>query len=154
MAGELYPVAPSRMRTVRTVLGVVFISLLLLVYMGFAAYLAALLITTADPFTFTFGIALFVAPVIGLWSLIRELRFGRDAARLHAQLRAEDGELPQVPLVSRRDPVAVQAALDSAPTGDDWRSILRRALVIDAVGTRSEARREVRRAIAAAKSEA
>ncbi|MEY5016995.1 MAG: hypothetical protein RL431_44 [Actinomycetota bacterium] len=154
MTGTVHLAEQSTARRVRTIVGVAFVSALLLVYIGFAVYMAALLVTTADPFTFTFGIALFVAPAIGVWSLVRELRFGRDAARLHARLRAEGGELPQVPIVNRRDSVAVQAALDSAPTGDDWRSILRRALIIDAVGTRAEARREVRKAIAAAKSEA
>lgn len=146
--------APSTPRSVtwaslRTGSGVAVMSVLLLVYIGMAFYMAALLVTVPEPLTLAFGSALFVAPLIGVWSLVRELRFGREAARLYDILRSEDGEAPQVPVVNRRDKQAVAAALAAAPQGDEWRDILRRALVVDVVSTRAEARREVRRAIAA-----
>lgn len=143
------PSRTSSWSSLRTISGVVIMSILLLIYIGMAFYLAALLVTAAEPLTLAFGIALFVAPIIGVWSLVREIRFGREAARLYDILKTEDGEAPQVPVVNRRDKAAVEAALAAAPAGDEWRDILRRALVIDVVSTRAEARREVRRAIAA-----
>ncbi|MEN9910759.1 MAG: hypothetical protein RLZZ441_327, partial [Actinomycetota bacterium] len=70
------------MKTTRTIIGVAIMSALLALYIVFAAYQAALLVASSQPLTLVYGLALFVAPVIGLWSLVRELVFGRQAGRL------------------------------------------------------------------------
>jgi hypothetical protein len=76
-------------KNLRTVAGVILMSALLALYIVFAAYQAALLVMSGEPFTLAFGLALFVAPIIGIWSLFRELKFGRDSQRMFAHYIAE-----------------------------------------------------------------
>jgi hypothetical protein len=94
------------MKTTRTIIGVALMSALLALYIVFAAYQAGLLVASGQPLTLLFGLALFVAPLIGIWSLVRELVFGRQAGRLLTRYTAENGE-PQVPINNRRDRAAV-----------------------------------------------
>ena len=120
-------------------------SALLTLYIVFAAYQAALLVASGQPLTLVFGLALFVAPLIGIWSLVRELVFGRDAGRLLRRYTAENGE-PQVPIVNRRDRPAVEALL-ALPIPSTWQAALIHGLTLDTVGRRREARSVVRVAI-------
>jgi hypothetical protein len=120
-------------------------SALLALYIVFAAYQAALLVASSQPLTLVYGLALFVAPVIGLWSLVRELVFGRQAGRLLTRYTAENGE-PQVPVINRRDRDAVDALLAS-PIPDTWQAALLHGLTLDTVGRRREGRAAVRVAI-------
>jgi len=120
-------------------------SALLALYIVFAAYQAALLVASSQPLTLVYGLALFVAPVIGMWSLVRELLFGRQAGRLLTRYTAENGE-PQVPVINRRDRDAVDALLATA-IPDTWQAALIHGLTLDTVGRRREARAAVRVAI-------
>ena len=120
-------------------------SALLALYIGFAGYEAVLLILSGKPLTLVYGLALFVAPVIGIWSLVRELKFGRDAQRLFARYIAERGE-PQIPVINRRDRGAVEA-LVATPIPDSWHEALLFGLTLDTVGRRREGRAAVREAI-------
>jgi hypothetical protein len=133
------------MKTTRTIIGVAIMSALLALYIVFAAYQAALLVASSQPLTLVYGLALFVAPVIGLWSLVRELVFGRQAGRLLTRYTAENGE-PQVPVINRRDRDAVDALLAS-PIPDTWQAALIHGLTLDTVGRRREGRAAVRVAI-------
>jgi hypothetical protein len=133
------------MKTTRTIIGVAVISALLVLYMVFATYQAALLVSTAQPLAMVFGLALFVAPLIGIWSLVRELVFGRQAGRLLTRYTAENGE-PQIPLINRRDRAAVDALL-ATPIPDSWEGALIHGLTLDTVGRRREGRAAVRVAI-------
>jgi hypothetical protein len=133
------------MKTTRTIIGVAVMSALLALYIVFAAYQAALLVASSQPLTLVYGLALFVAPVIGLWSLVRELVFGRQAGRLLTRYTAENGE-PQVPVINRRDRDAVDALLAS-PIPDTWQAALIHGLTLDTVGRRREGRAAVRVAI-------
>lgn len=130
---------------IRTVAGVALMSALLALYIVFAAYQAALLVASGQPLTLLFGLALFVAPIIGIWSLVRELVFGRDAGRLLRRYTAENGE-PQVPVINRRDRAAVDALL-ATPDPGTWQAALIHGLTLDTVGRRREARSVVRVAI-------
>ena len=121
------------MKTTRTIIGVAIMSALLALYIVFAAYQATLLVASGQPLTLFYGLALFVAPVIGIWSLVRELVFGRQAGRLLSRYTAENGE-PQVPVINRRDRAAVDA-------------LLIHGLTLDTVGRRREGRAAVRVAI-------
>jgi hypothetical protein len=133
------------MKTTRTIIGVAVMSALLVLYMVFAAYQAALLVATAQPLALVFGLALFVAPLIGIWSLVRELVFGRQAGRLLTRYTAENGE-PQIPLINRRDRAAVDALL-ATPIPGTWEGALIHGLTLDTVGRRREGRAAVRVAI-------
>lgn len=133
------------MRATRTIAGVVFMAILLSLYLAVAGYEAWLLITDGKPLTLTYGLALMVAPVIGVWSLVRELRFGRDADRLMKRYESEVGEI-RVPVIDRRDTAAVDALLVEPPA-TTWRDALVHGLTLDTVGRRREARASVRLAI-------
>ena len=133
------------MKTTRTIIGVAVMSALLVLYIVFAAYQAALLVASSQPLTLVYGLALFVAPVIGRWSLVRELVFGRQAGRLLTRYKAENGE-PQVPVINRRDRDAVDALL-ATPIPDTWQAALIHGLTLDTVGRRREGRAAVRVAI-------
>jgi hypothetical protein len=133
------------MKTTRTIIGVAVMSALLVLYIVFAAYQAALLVASSQPLTLVYGLALFVAPVIGMWSLVRELVFGRQAGRLLSRYTAENGE-PQVPVINRRDRAAVDALL-ATPIPDTWQAALIHGLTLDTVGRRREGRAAVRVAI-------
>jgi hypothetical protein len=133
------------MKTTRTIIGVAIMSALLALYIVFAAFQAALLVASGQPLTLVYGLALFVAPVIGIWSLVRELVFGRQAGRLLDRYTAENGE-PQVPVINRRDRGAVDALL-ATPIPETWQAALIHGLTLDTVGRRREGRAAVRVAI-------
>jgi hypothetical protein len=133
------------MKVTRTVIGVAFMALLLALYIAVAGYEAWLMIMDGKPLTLTYGIALMVAPVIGIWSLVRELQFGRDAARLMDRYRAEFGDV-QIPVIDRRDRDAVDALL-ATPAPKTWQDALIRGLTLDSIGRRREARAAVRSAL-------
>jgi hypothetical protein len=133
------------MKVTRTVIGVAFMALLLALYIAVAGYEAWLMIMDGKPLTLTYGIALMVAPVIGIWSLVRELKFGRDAARLMDRYRAEFGDV-QIPVIDRRDRDAVDAVL-AAAAPKTWQDALIHGLTLDSIGRRREARAAVRSAL-------
>ena len=130
---------------IRTIAGVIFMSALLALYIAFAAYQAALLVLSGEPFTLLYGVALFVAPIIGIWSLFRELKFGRDAQRLFTQYLAERGE-PHLPVINRRDLAAVEEVV-ATPVPATWQDALVLGLTLDTVSRRREGRAMVRQAI-------
>ena len=133
------------MRATRTILAVIFMSVLLVLYIALAGYEAWLLIADGQPLALIYGVALMIVPAFGVWSLVRELLFGRDAARLVKRYEAEIGEI-RLPVVDRRDSAAVDA-LVTAPPATDWRDALIHGLTLDTVGRRREGRASVRRAI-------
>ncbi|MDP4585855.1 MAG: hypothetical protein NWS64_00975 [Microbacteriaceae bacterium] len=133
------------MKITRTIIGVAVMSVLLALYIAFAAYQAALLVLSGEPFTLVYGLALFVAPIIGIWSLFRELKFGRDAQRMLTHYIAEKGE-PQLPVINRRDLEAVDAVV-ATPVPETWQDALVLGLTLDTVSRRREGRAMVRQAI-------
>ena len=82
------------------------------------------------------GVAVLVLPLLALWLLWQELRFGLAAERLAAELDAD----PQV------DFEACRAAVEAAP--EDWRAWFALGLAYRAAQDNTRARRAVRRAIA------
>jgi len=101
------------------------------------------------------GVGVLVLPLVGAWTVWREVQFGLAAQRLGEQLAAEGGlptdELPRLPS-GRVDLAAAdvvferrRADVDAAP--DDWRAWYRLALAYgDARDTR-RGRRAMRHAI-------
>lgn len=131
------------MNNVRTIIGVVVMSALLVIYIVFAGYQALLLVSTGQPLAIIFGLALFVAPAIGVWSLVRELKFGRDAGALLNRFVTEFGPIA-IPTLDKGSDVP-------EPANPTWDDLLVHGLTLDSVGKRREARAAVRRAIVLAK---
>lgn len=135
--------------------GVIVITVLLALYITIAGYRAVLLLFSGEPVGVTMGVALLVLPVIGLWALVREIRFGLLAEKLMKRLDAE-GRLPEDQVetlpsgrVVRESADALfpkyQAEAEENPLA--WQSWLRLGLVYDACGDRRRARGAVNQAI-------
>jgi hypothetical protein len=144
----------------RAVLGSLFMSLLLVLYMWVAGYQAFIMMASGNGVVITMGIALLVLPLIGVWALIRELAFGVRSGRLIKRLEAENG-LPIDTLEHRPSGRTIResadeefplyaAEVDAAP--ESWRAWMRLALAYDASGDRKRARSAVRTAIALSKT--
>jgi hypothetical protein len=101
------------------------------------------------------GVAVLVLPLVGIWVVIAELRFGAATARLGRQLDDEgvppDGDLPRTP-AGRIDRDAADALferrrVDVEARPDDWRGWYRLAEAYDYAGDRKRAREAMRTAI-------
>ena len=98
------------------------------------------------------GVAVLLLPLVGIWVVVAELRFGRATERLARQLPDEaDAPLPRTPW-GRIDRAAAdarfarrRAVVEAAP--DDWRAWFRLALAYDDAGDRRRARAAMRTAI-------
>jgi tetratricopeptide (TPR) repeat protein len=64
-----------------------------LAYAGIAFWRGWFLLGSQDPTLIAFGIAIIALPILGVWVLWRELRFGFGMQRMGRALR-EQGELP------------------------------------------------------------
>jgi cytochrome c-type biogenesis protein CcmH/NrfG len=100
------------------------------------------------------GVAVLIMPLVGVWVVVAELRFGLATERLARQLDEPAPELRRTP-AGRVDRAAADAlfaecrrAAESAP--DDWRAWFRLAEAYDLAGDRRRARAAMRRAIALA----
>lgn len=140
----------------------------LLFYFGLIGYRGVFLVTRPQWTLKVLGVAVLVLPLIGLWVVVAEVRFGRQAQRLTAELSgpAADGlpaadrpdgaggplEIPRRPS-GRVDRVAADAifarqrAEVEADPGD-WRGWYRLAEAYDVAGDRRRARAAMRTAIA------
>lgn len=136
-------------------IGVTIMSILLVLYFGFAGVRAVALIASGTPVAITMGIALIVLPLIGVWALARELRFGAAATALVDRLDAEDllpDDLGVATASGRPDRGSADAAFpryraEAEEAPDSWRAWARLGLVYDACGDRKRARAAIRRAI-------
>lgn len=127
----------------------------LVVYFVLAGSRGVLLIKAGTPLTVTFGVAVLILPVIGVWFLWKNTAFVRDANRLAALLDAEGGlpvdELERLPSgrVDRDSADAVfarrKAETEDAP--DDWRSWFRLAVAYHDARDTPRARKAMQRAI-------
>ena len=145
----------------RTVIGVAFISVLLVVYLVFTVNIGIALWVTGNPIAVVMAIALFILPAIAAWALVRELLFGIRSAALTRILETEGGlpvdNLPHLPSgrtvreAADLEFPAYAAAVDAAP--NDWRAWFRLGLAYDASGDRRRARSSIRAAISLSRSE-
>lgn len=143
----------------RPMAGAIIMSVLLVVYLAFAANYAWILIRAAEPLANAMGYALAVFPVLGVWGLVAEMRFAIASQKLMTQLEAEnllpDAEFPR--LVSGRPnrDLAMEVfptfAEDVEKNPESWQAWLRLGLAYDACGDRRRARWAVRRAFVVAK---
>ena len=141
-------------------LAVIPMALLLAFYLVLVGWRAVLFVLSGDNVGIVIGVALMILPVIGVWALVLELRFGRRSEQLVRRLERE-GELPVEELPTRpsgrplRDAADAEfprfkAEVDAAP--EDWRAWFRLGLAYDASGDRRRARGAIRTAIALERS--
>jgi hypothetical protein len=134
----------------------VVMALLLGAYLFFAASRAVDFIRAGGIVPILLGLAVLILPLLGLWVLAREWRFGQATQRLGAELAAR-GELPADDLPRRPSGRPERAAADArfaevrtrveaAP--DAWEGWFELAWAYDAAGDRKRARAAMRRAIA------
>ncbi len=129
---------------------------MLLVYMLFLGWRGVDFIKAGGVAPTVLGVAILVLPLIGLWSLVQEWRFGRATQRLGAEL-AERGELPVDDLPRRPSGRPVREAADARfaevrtkveADPNSWERWFELSCAYDAAGDRKRARTAMRTAIA------
>ena len=145
----------------RAITGVTIMSVLLVLYFGFAGVRAVALLVTGTPVAVLMGLALLVLPLIGAWALGRELVFGWRSTSLVDRLDVAGmlpGDLgdagptgkPDREVADRVFP-SYRAAAEASP--EDWRAWMRLGIVYDACGDRKRARGALRQAISLERDE-
>lgn len=136
-------------------IGVAVMAMLLALYVVLVGQRAWLLVTSAEPVGIVMGVALIVLPLIAVWAMWREIRFGVRASALAARLETEGG-LPAEELDVRPSgrPERAQAdelfpayRADVEAHPEDWRAWFRLGLAYDGAGDRRRARQAIRTAI-------
>jgi len=121
-------------------------------YFAIIGYRGVYLLGRSDVALQVLGGAVLVLPLIGVWVVVAELRFGLATERLASRLEPESAEpLPRTP-GGRVDRAAadvrfaeLRAEVEAAP--DDWRCWYRLAIAYDDAGDRRRARAAMRTAI-------
>ncbi|MGW2047942.1 hypothetical protein ACWCPF_22570 [Streptomyces sp. NPDC001858] len=127
----------------------------LVFYFGLVGSRGVLLIQAGTLLTVTFGVAVLILPVIGVWFLWKNTQFVRKANALAAELDAEGGlpvdDLKRTPAgrVDRESADEVfalrKAETEAAP--DDWRTWFRLAVAYHDARDTPRARKAMQRAI-------
>ncbi len=128
----------------------------LVFYFVLAGSRGIMLIQTGTLLTVTFGVAVLILPVIGVWFLWKNTQFVRNANRLAAELDAEGGlpadELKRTPSgrVDRdsADEVFTRRKAETESAPNDWRSWFRLAVAYHDARDTPRARKAMQRAIA------
>jgi hypothetical protein len=127
----------------------------LVVYLVAIGWRGVLLLRSGGVVAVLLGLALLALPLVGLWAVLRELRFGRATQSLARELEARGrlpvDDLPRSP-GGRVDRAAADAwferfrrEVDEQPSS--WEAWFRVALGYDAAGDRRRARAAMRRAV-------
>lgn len=139
----------------RAIIGVAIMSFLLVLYFVFAGIRAVGLLRSGDLIPILMGAAMLFLPLLGVWALLREIMFGRQATRLADRLEAE-GRMPDEPVTTRPSGRPERADADAAfpryraeaeAAPELWQSWMRLGVVYDACGDRKRARAAIREAI-------
>ncbi|WP_199552116.1 hypothetical protein [Streptomyces sp. N35] len=115
-----------------------------------------LLIEQGTVLTVTFGVAVLILPLIGLWFLWKTTQFARKAGKLAAELEAEGGlpvdELKRLPSgrIDRdsADEVFARRRAETEDAPNDWRCWFRLAVAYHDARDTPRARKAMQRAIA------
>lgn len=139
----------------RAKVGVIIVTLGLVLYFWFTLQRAWIMLLDESLVAKGIGLALVALPIVGAWTLLRELLFGSQTERLAGILEAEDGlppdTLPRTPggrivrAAADEEFEKYRREADAAP--DDWRSWFRLSCAYDAAGDRRRARATMRQAI-------
>lgn len=128
----------------------------LVFYFALVGSRGVLLIKTGTVLAVTFGVAVLILPVIGLWFLWKNTQFVRRANALAAELDAEGGlpvdELKRLPSgrIDRdsADEVFSRRKAETEAEPDDWRTWFRLAVAYQDARDTPRARKAMQRAIA------
>lgn len=115
-----------------------------------------MLIQTGTLLTVTFGVAVLILPVIGVWFLWKNTQFVRKANQLAAELETEGGlpvdELKRLPSgrIDRdsADEVFAKRKAETEASPNDWRSWFRLAVAYHDARDTPRARKAMQHAIA------
>ena len=139
----------------RAKVGVIIVTLGLVLYFWFTLQRAWIMLLDESLVAKGIGLALVALPIVGAWTLLRELLFGSQTERLAGILEAEDGlppdTLPRTPggrivrAAADEEFEKYRREADAAP--DDWRSWFRLSCAYDAAGDRRRARATMRQEI-------
>ena len=139
----------------RTKVVVVVLTALLGMYVVLLGQRAVWLIATGEPVGVVMGVALFALPVVVVWTIVRELRFGAATEAMADELAAAGrlpvDDLPRTPggRVEREAADAAfatyRAETEAAP--QDWGAWFRLSCAYDVARDRKRARRAMRQAI-------
>ncbi|MFF5611102.1 hypothetical protein ACFY65_32715 [Streptomyces cellulosae] len=132
----------------------------LVVYFVLVGSRGVLLIKAGTLLTVTFGVAVLILPVIGVWFLWKNTQFVRDANRLAAELDAEGGlpvdNLRRLPSgrIDREsaDEIFALRKAETEDAPDDWRGWFRLAVAYHDARDTPRARKAMQRAIALRKT--
>ncbi|WP_329221600.1 hypothetical protein OG352_31500 [Streptomyces sp. NBC_01485] len=127
----------------------------LVFYFVLAGSRGVMLIQSGTLLTVTFGVAVLILPVIGVWFLWKNTQFVRRANALAAELDAEGGlpvdELKRTPAgrVDRdsADEVFARRKAETEAVPDDWRTWFRLAVAYHDARDTPRARKAMQRAI-------
>ncbi|MFM6939626.1 MAG: tetratricopeptide repeat protein [Rhodoluna sp.] len=136
--------------------GAILLSIVTLIYLVLMTNQAITLIQVDNLIAKTMGAVLFGLPVVGVWSIIRELKFGIQVEKLANLVRAENA-WPSFDLELRPSGRPTRASAEKAfaeyaelaeKSPDDWHSWFNLSLAYDAAGDSRRARSSMRTAIA------
>jgi hypothetical protein len=128
---------------------------LTLIYLAVLGQFGVAMILSGKPVGIVMGSLVLVFPVLGIWALVREFRFGSQVEKLADRVKAE-GAWPEFELNLRPSGRAVRASADAVfaeykvraeAAESDWHSWFNLSLAYDAAGDRSRARKAMQRAI-------
>ena len=143
----------------RAKIGALAMSALLLLYIALLSNTAIALLETGVAVAQIMGALIVAFPIVGVWAIYVELRFGLAAEKLVAQIIAE-GTWPDLGIETRPSGRAVRASADAAfakwsaaaqQNDTDFHAWFNLSLAYDACGDRRRARAAMRKAIALAK---
>jgi hypothetical protein len=143
----------------RTKLGALVMTVLLLIYVALLTNTGLSLLATNILIAQVMGSLILAFPLIGVWAIVVELRFGLAAEKLVARVEAE-GTWPDLQIETRPSGRAVRASADAAfakwsaaaeQNQTDFHAWFNLSLAYDACGDRRRARVAMRRAIDLAK---
>lgn len=128
----------------------------LLFYFALVGSRGVMLIQTGTLLTVTFGVAVLILPVIGVWFLWKNTQFVRKANALAEKLEAEGGlpvdELKRTPSgrIDRdsADEVFEKRKAETEAAPEDWRNWFRLAVAYHDARDTPRARKAMQRAIA------
>jgi cytochrome c-type biogenesis protein CcmH/NrfG len=133
--------------------GVALLIVALGLYFALIGYRGVYLLGQDRPVLEVLGAAVLVLPLIGVWVVVAEIRFGFAIERLarHVQVPAGESPLPRT-TAGRVDRAAADRRFDQRraeveATPDDWRRWYLLALAYDDAGDRRRARAAMRTAI-------
>lgn len=135
-------------------IAVALLTALTLLFAALALWSAVAFIVADNWIAKVLGVAVVAIVIVGVWALVREIRFGANTEKL-AQILDVEGNLPEDNLPRVRGRIDRAAADEEFETyraettadPDNWRSWYRLGLAYDAAGDRKRARAALRDAI-------